>query len=322
MTSAIFILTQNNLVRRLYLKTCLYFLFKNFNERFQYPVIIFHEGDYDAQAKEEILKSVRSSCRGLISFKLLDAEDFKVPVHIDQTKLQKCVDIKATPYWRNIPYRNMCRWWIVHMPKYAKQYDYIMRIDDDLIIEDAINTDIIAEAASNKVVYVSNMIHVDCPLCCFGFKELLCSMMPERQAFIEKLFQKQDVPLKNPQIASFKELLSVTDPEATNKSNVTLWSPIMNYNNFHITKSSFWLREDVQKAIQTIDDSGLIYYYRLGDSPIQSMLTMLYAEPTELGRVTFRYSKRMQREAFDGCDGKLYSYMPSNYKETSDITQK
>ena len=45
--SAILILTQNTIERKIYLKTSLYFLFRNFNARFKYPVIILHEGDYD-----------------------------------------------------------------------------------------------------------------------------------------------------------------------------------------------------------------------------------------------------------------------------------
>jgi len=48
--AAIYILTQNKLERKIYLKTCLYFLFKNFNAKFKYPVIILHEGDYDNNA--------------------------------------------------------------------------------------------------------------------------------------------------------------------------------------------------------------------------------------------------------------------------------
>jgi hypothetical protein len=43
----IFILTQNTVERKVYLKTSLYFLFRNFNAKYKYPIIILHEGDYD-----------------------------------------------------------------------------------------------------------------------------------------------------------------------------------------------------------------------------------------------------------------------------------
>jgi hypothetical protein len=320
-SAAIFILTQNTPQRKVYLKSCLYFLFKNFNEAFKYPVVIFHEGDYDARSQEEIFKSVRASCRSLVSFRALDAGDFDVPAHVDRAKAEASVNLKCTPYWRNMPYRNMCRWWIVHMPKYAAAYDYIMRIDDDLFIEDQITVDIVAEAAKAGHVYVSNMIHVDCPVCCFGFRDLLVAQFPDKAAFIDGLFQKQEAPWKAHQLSGLRSLLSVVSPQAVAGETVSLWSPVMNYNNFHITSSAFWRRPEVAELVKAIDESGLIYYFRLGDSPIQSAITMLLAKQTELGRVRFRYSKRLQREAHEGDDGCLHSYMPGTYSETSDITE-
>ena len=78
MSAAIYILTQNNLERKIYLKTTLYFLFKNFNSKYKYPVIILHEGDYDKDSKNEILTSIRVECVNLVSFCELDKEDFQV----------------------------------------------------------------------------------------------------------------------------------------------------------------------------------------------------------------------------------------------------
>lgn len=319
--AAIFILTQNNVERRIYLKTCLYFLFRHFNEKHRYPVCIFHEGDYDDRSQENILKSVRSSCRSLVTFRKLDEGDFDVPKHIDREKADVCVDLKCTPYWRNIAYRNMCRWWVVHMPKYGKAYDYIMRIDDDLFLEETIQRDIIADAADKGHVYVSNMIHADCPVCCYGLRDLLVKEFPTRVDFINNLFQKQEAPTSAHQLNGLRSLLSVVYPSLQLTEKLTLWSPVMFYNNFFITRPAFWFRPDVQKLVNAIDESGLIYYFRLGDSPIQSMVTMLLAKPSEFGRAIFRYSKRLQRECHEGHDGNMYSYMPSTYDKTSDITE-
>jgi alpha 1,2-mannosyltransferase len=320
--AAVFILTQCNDVRKVYLKTSLYYLFKNFNEKYKYPVIIFHEGDYDTKSQEEIYKSVRQSCRHLVSFRQLDDGDFTVPKHIDMEKAERCINLKCTPYWRNLPYRNMCRWWIVHMPRYAAAYDYVMRIDDDLFIEEEINVDMIAEAAETNKVYISNMIHVDCAICCYGFKEILCRYFSDKVPYIEELFQKQEIPSRAYQLTGLRSLLSIAPiAEGPVGEKITLWSPVMNYNNFHITASAFWMRPEVQKLIDYIDKSGLIYYYRLGDSPIQSAITMLLAQPEELGRIKFRYSKRLQRECHHGDDNVIHSYMPGDYTKTSDITE-
>ena len=46
-----------------------FFLFRNFNAKYKYPVIILHEGDYDTESMNEITTSIRKDCRYLIDFK-------------------------------------------------------------------------------------------------------------------------------------------------------------------------------------------------------------------------------------------------------------
>ena len=87
--AAIFILTQNTIERKVYLKTSLYFLFKNFNAKYKYPVIILHEGDYTEDAKKEIYTGIRSECRHLVSFKSIDEDDFCIPPHINIDKMNE-----------------------------------------------------------------------------------------------------------------------------------------------------------------------------------------------------------------------------------------
>ena len=103
MNAAICYLTQNTDVRRVYLKTSLYFLFKHFNAEYKYPVIIFHEGDYDSDAQTDVIQSIRSDFRDLVRFQALHPDDFKLPSHIDKEKLDRILSIKPTPvpYWRN-----------------------------------------------------------------------------------------------------------------------------------------------------------------------------------------------------------------------------
>lgn len=320
--AAIFILTQNNEIRRTYLKTCLYFLFKHFNEEYKYPVVILHEGDYDATAQRDILLSVRASCRSLVSFMALDKEDFTIPSHIDIDKMKRCIATRAVPYWRSDKYRMMCRWWLVHMHKYTKGYDYVMRIDDDLFIEEPITKDLFSWVNEKGLQYASNMIHVDCGLCCYGMKEFFEKTYPEKQEFIRKMFVKQEIPTRAVQFHPFRTLLSIThNPPPNIEERMTLWMPIMYYNNFFITKTDFWRREEVQKAIHEIDQDGSIFYYRWGDAPLQSILVMLFAKETEINRCIFKYSKRLQREAFQGDDGEYHSYMPETYDKTSCISE-
>ena len=187
--AAIFILTQNTDVRRTYLKTALYFLFRNFNATHKYPVVIFHEGDFTPKDQTEIINGIRKSCRDIVTFRALDPDDFKVPAHIDADKLARCIATNPVPYWRNIAYRNMCRWWLVHMPKYAAGYDYIMRIDDDGFIEEPV-PDLFEWASTKQLVYASNFLHTDCGICNYGMMEFFQRKFPDCRENISKMFER------------------------------------------------------------------------------------------------------------------------------------
>ena len=190
---AIVILTQNTIERKIYLKNCLYFLFQNFNSKFKYPIIILHEGDYYNKDKQEILSSIRNNYRNLISFTEIDKTDFKVPDYIDENKLNKLVNLQIVPYWRNIKYRLMCNFWINHFTKYTKDYDYIMRLDDDSIIEEPINIDLFELLKNNDKVYLSNIVHIDCGLCNFRMKELFNKIFPNSSDKLDNLFIKTKI---------------------------------------------------------------------------------------------------------------------------------
>ena len=320
--AAVFILSQNTDVRRTYLKTALYFLFRNFNAECKYPVIIFHEGDFTSDAQTEIINGIRKSCRSLVTFRALDAGDFTVPDHIDKDKMRRCIATKPAPYWRNEAYRNMCRWWLVHMPKYASGYDYVMRIDDDSFIEEP-TPDLFKWASDKKLVYASNLLHTDCGMCNYGMMEFFQKKFPARSEDISKMFIPQQIPSRTVQVHPFRTLLSITqDPMPQIDEMITIQMPVIFYNNFFITKSSFWQRPDVQKLIKEIDENGSIYYFRWGDAPLHTLIVQLLATPDEVSRSVFKYSKRLQRESFLGNTGMWHDYMPTEYNNSSCITDQ
>jgi hypothetical protein len=51
-----------------------------------------------------------------------------------------------------------------------KGYDYVMRLDDDSIIEETI-PDIFNWMKDKNLIYSSNLLHVDCGICCYGMKD-------------------------------------------------------------------------------------------------------------------------------------------------------
>ena len=336
--AAIFILTQNTIERKVYLKTSLYFLFKNFNAKYKYPVIILHEGDYTEDAKSEILAGVRGECRNLVSFKEIDKEDFTIPPHIDTDKMNEIIDLHIVPYWRNQKYRSMCSFWLKNFYKYTEGYEYVMRIDDDSIIEEPIKYDLFELMRDKDYTYLSNIIHLDCSLCNYGMKEFFikyneaaaavaeAAATQEQEAFpvikaslekINELFMGHTLKSDNGYFENFKKLYkSLNNNEEYVGDTVELSMPFMYYNNFNIISVDTWNKPEIQDIVKKIDEQGYIYYCRWGDAPLQTIILSLY-DSSRITKVNFKYSKRLQREAFKDDEGALHSFMPNDYENNS-----
>jgi hypothetical protein len=214
----------------------------------------------------------------------------------------------------------MCRWWLVHFPKYAKGYDYVMRLDDDSIIEESI-PDLFSWMNDKQLVYTSNMLHTDCGLCNYGMKEFFIKNCPSKKTLLDKLFIRQELPTKAFQLFKFRSLLSITQkPDIELHDKLILEQPIIFYNNFFITKTSFWERSEVKDIIEQIDRNCSIFYFRWGDAPLQTLIVKLFTNENEVSQAIFKYSKRMQREAFKDDSGIFQSYMPLLYSESSCMT--
>lgn len=321
MTKAgIFILTQNTPERKIYLKTCLYFLFKNFNQYYRYPVIILHE-DYDIKSQEEIVRSVRAECIHLVSFLKIDKEDFEIPDFIDKEKLNKAIETFPTPYWRNIRYRLMCRFWLINFYKYCKNYDYYMRIDDDGFIEEKINNDLFKLMEDKDIKYISNIIHIDCGICCYKMRDFFEINVPDKKDELKNIFTDAKLPLDNQHFLKFKNTYKIVEGKDFDDEEFKVSMPLMYYNNFMLTDISFWNRPEILDLVNKIDKEGNIFYYRYGDAPIQTILIMLF-EPNKISRTVFKYSKRLQRESFIDDNNNIHAYFPNTYRHTSCITYK
>ena len=319
--AAIYILTQNTPERKIYLKTCLYFLFKNFNSKYKYPVIILHEGDYDNNSKNEILLSIRGECKDIVKFQELDKDDFKVPDHINKSKMEKCINVKPVPYWRNDKYRIMCNFWIKHFFKYCKEYDYVMRIDDDSIIEEPIIEDMFQIMKDKDLNYISNIVHIDCSICNYGMKDFFESIYPNKKDKIKELFMEHKLDETSKYFNKFKELYSIVNEKEYNETTIEMAMPVMYYNNFCITRPSLWNSKEIKNIINEIDKLGYIFYYRWGDAPLHTLIMTLY-DNKKLSKFSFKYSKRLQREAFKDDNGNFHSFMPSTYDNNSCISKK
>lgn len=113
----------------------------NFNNRYNYPLIIFHEGNIDENQQKYILE--KSYGKENISFVDI-SEDWNV---LDMTNGMK------DPWKKCGGFNKMCRFYSYPVYKYLKQYDYAMRLDDDSFIETEIKYDIFEDMHKNGYDY-------------------------------------------------------------------------------------------------------------------------------------------------------------------------
>lgn len=138
----------------------------------------------------------------------------------------------------SLKYRHMCSFWFVDFWKYVEEYDYIIRIDEDCIINFSINN-VFTILKNDKIncifgKWVNDQEFVTHGLNCFT------------KNFITKNFNSnynvKDLPIHNPS------------------------GPYTNVIGFNLKK----LRENIilNRYINTINKSNAIYIYRWGDLPL------------------------------------------------------
>lgn len=319
--AAVIYLTQNTPERRVYLKTSLYFLFRHFNDRHRYPVVIFHEGDYDDDAMAEVTLGIRRTCRHLVSFRRTAPGDFQLPAGIDGSTLERAVAARPVPWWRTARYRMMCRWWLASFPSHVADFDYVMRLDDDAFLEEDVRDDLFADVRRARLDYLSCQLHLECAICSLGMKRFFLERFPRRRSRIERQFVPLDgAPTAKEQDGLQRLAAALPDDDGLRADIAGPRSaPLMFYNNFHITKPAFWLRDDVRETLHAIDASGAVFYRRWGDAPLQTLIVTAHARPSAVGLYPLRYSKRAQREAFRDDDGCLHDHVPAMYAQTGDL---
>ena len=290
--AAIVYLTQNTLVRRLYLQTSLYLLFRSFNGRCGYPVLVFHEGDFTEADIAAIREGIPNELGSLIQFRQVDADDFQVPDSV----MSDVVDANRiiVPDARSLRYRTMCRWWIRHAARYLAPYEFYMRLDDDSFIEDTIDYDPFRLIRDVGVDYASNLVHIEHPLNALGLQELSQDVLDD-SGRLRSLFLHGDVAetIDPSKLMAFLARIPASLREHVNTEELSC--PIIYYNNFHVARTSLWRHPVIARYFKAIDQSTGIYQLRWGDAALHTV-ALVVAENLRLGRFSFGYSKRYERE--------------------------
>ena len=132
---------------------------KYFNERYQYPIVIFHELDLSS---ESFRRQVRSWVFGPVFFQLVS---FSVPSFVNVTLARY-----DKPCIHSIGYRHMCRF---HAKEIYKQpiltgVEYAWRLDDDSVLLGNVPYDLFTFMKENDFIYGFRALSNDSLVCIRG----------------------------------------------------------------------------------------------------------------------------------------------------------
>ena len=229
-------------------------LYLNYNNEFKHDIIVFYDSKYPFTESD-----IRNICkdRKEIKFQLIPDSLWCPP---------ECEEIRKNPdpkRWIDpkfsIGYRNMMRWYGILIYKYLVDLDYewYMRMDDDSLIHSRIEYDLFKFMYDNQYEY--------------GFRSYCNDHIMVSDGLIEFCKKYCDTHNVNPTFLNRYGLYN--EISSTNKHNILGY-----YNNFLISKLSFWMRNDVQQFLQAYDQSGYQYTRRWNDLISQAVTVQIFMD--------------------------------------------
>lgn len=214
-------------------------IYENFNKDLvsQYPLLIMHEGNISEEHQKFILNYEKNSFVKFIDIK----EHFNWPSNISTQ------EVKDDRF--RLSYRLMCKFHSSEIWEYVKEYDYIMRIDEDVMIG-PLNYDIFKYMEENDLDYMpSRFMH--------EYHDLTNETLPKRLSdFISNEFWEEG------------------DYDQTE-----LWIP---YTNMYVGRVKFFTSKTVNSFLQTITKDKDFLINRWGDAPIHGVCLKAFSKPDRI----------------------------------------
>jgi len=207
-------------------------LFNNFNKRYDYPLIIFHEGNISPIHQNYIEKN---SCDQKLIF--VDIQDeFTWPEEIKQIRDNRF----------NLGYRMMCRFHSYFIWEHLKEYDYVLRVDEDGFIK-KLDYNIFEHMIEKNLDYMT------------------CRFMEEYHSLTnDTLPQACEKLLDNWTVKDYNQ-------------NEKFWIP---YTNLYTVKVSFFMQEKVQSFLKSLTMDPNFLMNRWGDAPVHGITLKAFGAKT------------------------------------------
>ncbi|XP_013386701.1 glycolipid 2-alpha-mannosyltransferase-like [Lingula anatina] len=218
-----------------------------FNQNFQYPVVVFYEGN----VTDRDLTDLTDISTSRIFFQKIH---FNQPYYLNVSVEEAVKDITCPkPDRSRFPgYNHMSRFHarLVAQQPILANITWYFRLDDDSLLQDYITYDIFRFMQDNHYTYGYNLVFFDNPLCLTYLKE---------------------------NITHYLKVNSIEPKEYSDWPDGGIF-----YNNFEVSRFDFWRRPDVVRFLKFIDESGGIYHYRWGDAPIKSAAVLIFLPRQQL----------------------------------------
>ena len=272
---------QYNRDSRSLLEKSLDLLYKNYNDRFKHDILIFHEGDFKPKDQEEIAQG-----RKEIKFQYVD---LSLPDFLPKEEVPEFWgDGDSTRF--GMGYRHMIRFFAVRLFRILNEmgYDWVMRLDDDSFIHSPIDYDLF-EFMEKKGYEYGYRVDIDEPeSTARGFGEELFAYIRANQINPTFFYERcQPTGIKTQVSNLVKTLAMRINPrkhyQMDRAYRYDLWGY---YNNFFISKLSFWLSKDVQHLMNHFDRVGGWYKHRWGDLNFQSAAVQIFLPKEKLYKFT------------------------------------
>jgi len=237
-----------------YLKKSLSLLDVNFNDQFNYPVIIFHE-DFG----KNLIKEVSESTHSNINFvKII----FKIPSFLKKEEIPEFIYIRGN-YKFPIGYRHMCRFFTAMVFNHTalKEYDWFWRFDTDSFLIDKLDYDVFdfMQKHNYNYGYIFKSYKTKYP-------EVIDGLWSTTKRYIEENNIK---------------------PTFLQKHMINgCWDTSSYFTCFEITKIDFWRSKEVMNYFNYIDKSGGIYKYRWGDAPLHFLMVSMFMPEKQVHKFT------------------------------------
>jgi hypothetical protein len=197
----------------------------------EYPLVIWHEGNVTEAHQRHILASDPNS----------DVRFVDVSVLFRLSGDSSISDLMED--WQ-IGYRLMCRFHIYHIWQCCRQFQYVMRIDEDCVV---CSTEI------DPIEWMSR----------------------QRSDFAAAAFVAETHELTNRTLPGFvAQYLGLLHPD---RSFAGIYNHCFPYTNLYVTRTAFWLGVDVQRFLYAIIREPASIRFRWGDLPVLGVALNIFA---------------------------------------------